>query len=769
MRRGSFECRLSVLLSAGMTSLVIAGAPEGQEPAATTAPAGDEASVEQLEQRFADYLHLANMGRFDAADSLATDLLQHPELNPLSDKGVSTLIKLTKQYDRSMETLLIVINNSSIGANAKTILDLIREAHRRERMRPERVLENIHRLNGSPTERAFGLDQLRESGEYAVPWMLKALADVQEEALHPYLVRALPALGKRAVNPLIAALEVEEEIVRLSAADALGKIGYPQALPYLQRIASDSQASDSAHKAAEAAIAQIVVENPAVKRKPADVLFRELAEAYYEGVETLLPDPREEEANVWYVRRAAELRDIPIEPVAVPRRIYADVMCMRTCRDGLALDAGQPEVQALWLAANFRREAALGLDVQSEETAVSGDPTRPENFPRSIYFARISGPRYSRLALRRAIKDLDRNVALGAIAALRRTAGPASMVEAAAEDGMSLSAALRFPDLLVRTRAALALGEAMPRDSFPGADEVVPTLASALSLTGKKFYMLVDPDDAKRAPFAEALTAAGAEVIADGRLTPALERAQRERSHLDGIFLASDVRSPSAIEAIQGLGRDARFGLAPIVLIVKRGDNLIMDQAAVLDARVGTVFDVAEAGVADPELVRHVMEKLERTAALYGAAGMTGEESVQLALSAAQTLLGIAEGRSAVFDVRAAEAALIDALGHPSETLRLAAARVLAWVETDSAQGAVARFALDGEQQKGLRIEAFGALADSARRFGHRLDGVTTQKLIDEATGQADLDLRTAASQAAGAMNLPGDLAAQVILKQPER
>src|SRR5205085_3618646 len=112
----------------------------------------------------------------------------------------------------------------------------------------------------------------------------------------------------------------------------------------------------------------------------------------------------------------------------------------------------------------------------AEEIVRTADATVPADFPRSIYFGRSLGPTITQLVLSRAVHDLDPTLALGAIAALNVTAGPAVMVQPANPQGTSLAEALHFPDLLVRIRAALALARSLPQEPFRWSDEVVPVL-----------------------------------------------------------------------------------------------------------------------------------------------------------------------------------------------------------------------------------------------------------------------------------------------------
>ena len=585
--------------------------------------------------------------------------------------------------------------------------------------------------------------------------------------LQPFIVQALPQLGRPAVNPLVQALGFDNDVIRRFAAQALGRLGYPQALPYLKQLLDDAKENRAVKDTAVQAIRMIVAKDPGLKdlaSAPAAAIFVDLAGKYYEGAESVGPDPRENKTNVWFPGGKSVMR------VEVPREIYNPVMCMRCCEAALAMAKDQPAVAALWVAANFRREARLGLDVQAMEPAQTEDLTRPPDYPRSIYFAHCAGPNVCRMVLARAIATHDKDVALGAIAALGVTAEPAAVTTASGGGESSLVEALAFPDQLVRTRAALAIERTMPRERFRGADDVVRVLAGALALTGKQTFVLIEPDAKIREQLTAALAQKDATVIAAGRLEEAMNRAKAELPRLDGIFIASDLASPHVLDAVRTLSEDEHFTLTPVMVYVKKEDNLIADRLSGVNAKVGVVFVVNGNGAGDwPKLAETIMAQYPRTAGKYNYAPLAAEMGLKLALDSANALRALASGASTAFDVRPAERLLVEALGHESEELRIACLKVLALLDTPTAQRAIAKVALDEKSSEPLRLAAFACLADSGRHFGSRLEPPGLQQLVQEALKQPNLVLRTGASEALGALRPPGTSVADVILAEPSR
>lgn len=759
-RRGRGE-RLARLapLTVSACIFVMASAPL---PAQTTAPAESQPAQETpnltLEQAFADYLHFARMGSFAKADAYAAALLARPDCKP------EAMLTLADKYRNSRETLLMMISGSSIAESAEKILKVVREGEVLKRKSAEQITNAIGLLAGTPTQREVGQDRLRYAGEYAVPWMVAWLADPTKKDLYPYIERALPKIGKAAVNPLVIALQMKNDPVRQTVMDALAELGYPQALPYLKRIASNSKLETGIRETATKTIAKIVTANPGTVDLPADEAFLALAELYYADTPSLRPDEREELANVWYCKGEQ------LTAIAVPRQIFDDIMCMRCCEDAVSIRPDMPPALSLWLAADFQREAKLGMDVQSvapDEKALA-DATRPENYPRSLYFARCFGPRNVLLTLARGVKDRDAAVALGSVTALDGIASANELVgpEAAKK---TMLATLNFPDMLVRINAALTMAKAAPPQDFPGALEVVPILASALDLRGRTTVVIADPNADSRHLIEEAAAKSNATVIAAASFTEAITRAGREATNVDLIVLATDLQSPDLFAALQELRKDNRLALAPVVLAVKPGGMGAAIKAAANDSRIERIVLSKTSGLSDEELAQFneaFSREWNRARMNYGRQTISEEDALKLSLAAADALGLVAMTGTSVFQFSAAEPALIRACSHPVEAMRLKAATVLAWAKSPAAQSAIATLAADAAASENQRITAFGILADSAKRFGKLLGAELMNTVTQQALHEAALTIRTAASQALGAMNADGSLAAEIIREQ---
>ncbi len=703
-------------------------------------------ALRTVESLFGDYLHYARLGRFELADTQADLLLEHPDLDPVE------LVAIADRDKRSLTTLMLILRKSEAGENAGKVLDVLRQGELELRRDPERIRKNIEKLGGPPQMEHNATEHLVHSGEYAVPWMLHTLMDPGQAKLHSRVLTALPKIGQGAINPLVAALDMDDQVVRAQIARVLGKIGYAQAVPYLERILLDREANAAVSAAAGESVGMISSRYGRSGQGSAAEDFLLLGAQHYEEEGSVAADPREPNANVWYWNADTEF----VEAVPVPQRVFGQVMAMRCCQESLRIEAANERAIALWLAANIRREARLGMDVESAEPAEADEPdaTRPDGFPRSLYFTRAAGPRCAHLVLARAIAGGDAQVALGAIAALREVAGAVSLV-GSEDHKQPLVQALEFPDRVVRVRAALALGNALPKTGFSGSALVVPVLADALTATGQDRYVVIDPDAENRNRVAGELRDAGGEVIAEDSFNKALDRARREFDGVSAFVLSTDSTAPGPAAALQALKGEFVFSRVPVVLLLKPGGEQTAEQLA---AAYGTV-DAIDAGAGQDELT----EMLSGLRAASGQVLLDSELAASLALEAAATLHRVAADGRTVFNHGMAEPALIAALAGGNEELQTRCLSVLALIGTANAQQALAQAALADSNSESLRLAAFEALSASAKAHGNRLDDARVVSLLTLARDEADMIIRAAASQALGALNLTDNKASDII------
>ena len=685
-----------------------------------------------------DGFYFCQIGRFDVADANFRALLT-------ADPDPVAVLEFTDRAPRRRDILIQLIDNPTVGESVRALLRLLDRGEMEIKSDPARIRENIERLGGTPRGFENAVEALKDSGEYAIPFLVQYLRDPAKKTLIQPILRCLPLIDRPALNPLVMALRMNDDATKRYVIDALGKIGYWQAVPYLLQLAEDPHASQEVKDAVSAALGAIRTKGVAVETGlSAATAFYQLAEDYYADKPSLAADVRLDTANVWY------WRDDMIMNVEVPTAIFNEVMCLRSGEEALRLDNGMKPALALWLAADIRREAQL----RPNQT----DPTRPANYPPASYFAQSAGAEYCLMALARAIDTSDPAVALGTIEALHKTAGPASLV-ADAGGRLPLAQALSFPDRMVRIRAGLTLGAARPTQTFLNYQNLMPVLSEALMLHGgARNALVVDPDSASGNAIAGILRAQGFEVLIDAALYPGLEKVRSQLPSVDVIFLASDMKEPALYEGLNALRNEFRFAATPVVIVAKPGEMTAVRNLVRADYRLGEV--TPGASPAD------VSKAIAVVSQAVGAKTITADIGTQLAMEATEVLRLLAITNNTIFNVADVEPALLAAFDGDNLDLRLAVAEVLGYLGSTKAQEAIAAVALDDKQPEDIRVRMFTALASAAKRRGNLLGKEVVEKIVKMAESDENMTIRQAASQTLGALNLPSEPASEIIRNQ---
>ena len=685
-----------------------------------------------------DGWYFASIGRFGIANANFEALLA-------SKPDPVALLEFADRVPRRQKILVQLAGDPILGESVTKILGLLQRGEEQIKADPTRIRENIARLGGPPRayENAAGL--LKDSGEYAIPFLIETLRDSSRKNLVRPILRTLPKIGHAGLNAMVIGLRVPDPAVKRFLVDALGEIGYWQAVPYLMKLRDAPGTTPAVRAAIQTALQKLAsrgLDIPA-NLTTADA-FYQLAQAYYDDQESLRADPRLDAANVWY------WNDDILQNVPVPTPIFNEIMCMRCCEEALLADPDHRAALALWIAANFRREAQLPEG--------RTDHTRPADYPTALYFAQSAGSSYCQMALARGLDKHEPAVALGTILALRTTAGPASLL-AGEGDRTPLAEALAFPDRMVRVRAGLVLGNALPSKPFQGQQNLMPVLSEALMLYGGgRNALIVNPSEEHANATAGILRDAGYEVLIAASLLPGLEQARHELPGLDVIVLAADISKPDLPGAIKQLDADISFSATPVIITAAPGHLETAETLAQANPRIELVPETPTA--------EEMSKAISAAAKATGATQITPELGVSLALEAAQTIELLALSDNPLFDIHDAQPALLAALKTDDATLKATVAHVLGYMGTQEAQQAVARLALDTKQPEAMRVTMFGALAEAAKRTGNHLPDDMIKRIITIAESEKNMTIRTAASETLGALDLPGNPASVIIRNQ---
>ncbi|MHC4624011.1 MAG: HEAT repeat domain-containing protein [Planctomycetota bacterium] len=422
--------------------------------------AGSAAFAQDLEENWNDFLHYTLIGRFDMAEGFARAILESGpdpvELLALSDanpNGHSLLVRAKENRHRP-----------ELAELSGRLYDIIEKGRFIRRSDPEVIVQEVKRLTTTERGKLTAIKRLRNAGEYAIPFMIDALADRSRKQEWPNIVEALPQIGRPAIRPLVAALQTKNVQVKAEITKALGSIRYQQPLAYLKFIIEN----DSSAQLRELAGRSMSRINPSAARLPAADLFYRLAEDYYYHTQSLASAEDAEFANVWFWDASRER----LTREKVDRKYFNELMAMRSCEWALKADPAFGQAIGLWLAAYFKAES-YNVDMPRYFGQAHAD---------AFVYATTAGPEYLHQALARAVRDKNAYVALGTIEALAVNAGERSLLYTLGA-AQPLVQALSFDDRAVRYSAAIAIAAAGPKHRFPESVLVVGNLAKALGQT----------------------------------------------------------------------------------------------------------------------------------------------------------------------------------------------------------------------------------------------------------------------------------------------
>jgi hypothetical protein len=292
----------------------------------------------------------------------------------------------------------------------------------------------------------------------------------------------------------------------------------------------------------------------------------------------------------------------------------------------------------------------------------------------------------------------------------------------------------------VRYPAAETLAKAKPVKTFAGAEVVMWVLNEAIRQTGKKRVMLCVKDTDHRNTLKDAFRAAGCTLVDEPDPIRALAVA-RSAGGVDYVVVAGNPRP----QRVLGLMRSEASFMSVPVLIAAVGrtyrDLAARDKKIVLiNPRLATPAEATKA-LADADKL--------------GGTPLTPDQAAMWAQRSAKVIRLLGTTGNKVFRIERAEATLIQSLSDVRPPVQVASSQALAVMPSAEAQRAIVRLATTGSSDEAVRIAVFKAATESVRTFGRK----TTDELSDAVKavvmGAGSADLKNAAAQLWGAMNLP--------------
>ncbi len=706
-------------------------------PAATSPAATSPGANSDLKSAVENYWHYGKIARYDLAAAEGKKIL---DAKPDPETVLSTFEAVAAERKDNLDQWLLRWQGVDPMKDVTTqIVQLVSEGYRARRSSPAFIKEQLDRLGVN--ERAYGLatTRLRESGELAVPFMIDILRDPSKKAQQPVVRRALRDLGRYALNPLVAATEMKDWDTLTTVVGVLGDLGYDAAAPYVARLIESKETPGAVKAAAAEAFARLSINQSEPAR--ASDLFYALAEKFYYDKASISADNRYPSANVWYWEQSGLVRK------EVPPAIFNEIMAMRACEYALKLGGERSDdALSLWLASNYKREAELPEGAK--------DATRPENYPPGHYWGVEAGANYLEVALGRAIKDRNSAVAFRAIRSLQEIIGQSNLFAAPA--GQPLINAMQFPDRQVRFEAAFGLAAALPQTDFEGSQRVVPLLAEAIGQTGQASVLVVMPTQDAANKLVDTLKSADGYAVAGATSAESAISMANTLPAVD-VIVVSDEIGPGNVDQLFNMASDnARLAGAARLVITKSNASLY-EPRKVNEPLLSTTTANDAAGL------KPAIEEARKKA---GSLPMDPTVATQYATRAGELMLKLGINRNQVLSLAPATQTLLAALSDARPEIVKLSGQVLALINDKNAQAGLLAIATEEKVADDVKISLYKSLATNAKFYGNTLDATQVQSLEKTVAGATNLEVRSAAAEARGALNLPADQAKTLVVEQ---
>ncbi len=255
----------------------------------------------------------------------------------------------------------------------------------------------------------------------------------------------------------------------------------------------------------------------------------------------------------------------------------------------------------------------------------------------------------------------------------------------------------------------------------------------------------------------DGLKGAGYNVVGGINPSEAVAEAAK-RPAIDAILIPEEV-GPSAIQQLEVLAAQTPRLQRAVKVIVTQTKASPYAVESINDTTLATT----QAKVTDIPALKVAIDDARRRGGLLPLDEATANH---YATRAADLLTQIAINHSPVFDISIAQPLLLSALDDVRPDIVKDDATVLGVMDGDGIQKALLTKAADDKTPDDLKVAVYKGLATNARNFGNRLGGDDVAGLQNTVATAPNVDVRTAAGEVRGALNLSSDQAKTIILSQ---
>ena len=644
---------------------------------------------------------------------LAKQYLEQLQASQVSDEE---LIAAQRRFRTPL--LLRIARDARLQPAGQAVVQRLIEAAQAAQEDVTRVSERVQMLqDADPAARHAALVDLRQLGAPGAAAILQALARTTAASQRDRFRGALAAFGAEAIGPLTAALRAEDARLRSDAIAALGDIGALETAVSLVRPALDASEPE-VRQVARKALRQVVGVLPTLDE--ARIHLRRQAEARLNKSADAV-DPLEA-VDVWQWN-AAEQR---VARQRTQRSAAAMAEAAAIARDLLALFPDDADARQLYLLTQLQ---LAKLTEEDTSAASSGYRAQIEEFARSF------GNDALESVLARALAEGFLPAAQGAVELLGE-AGTSELLASIDGKPRPLVQALDHPSPALRRAAARAIAQIDPTSPYAGSSRLPDWLAYFARTSGERRALVAHPNHVQGQRIAGLFAGLGlqAEAVQTGeelfeqlRLQPDYELALISRA----------IQKPEAHHLLQVLRQDSHAATLPIGLMVDGADDDRVRNWAEDDPRLRLVLTPVDS--------EHLTLQIGSLWPLNNTHAISREQRIADAQLALQTFARWAEHEHAYgfYNVMSYEPTVEQALYVPE--LAAAAATVLGYFGTPSAQHALVDFASDTSQDLAARQRAAQAFIIAVDRRGlllttpqiaQQYDRYHASALLDESTQQ---------------------------------
>ncbi|MBI1191303.1 MAG: hypothetical protein GC200_11555 [Tepidisphaera sp.] len=742
--RSAFACFSSVaspalLARAAVLSLMmLSGSAFGQAAAPDAAQKEADANATHLIQDFAHYVKIAS---FDAAAGTGTQFLDLK----LAPTKLVDIIEKSGDQQKINDALQIAARRPELADIAGKIMKAFEDGKLQRARDPKEIAKAIEDLTGTVRGRLLARERLLFAGEYALPQLLENLLKNDNAARSAEVQRVLIDLGRQSEIPLSVAMMKMPAAQQERVANVLGLIPWKTSLPFLKDLSETTQ-NDNVKQACQRAINALGGASQSTQE-----LYQALAEDYYAEKAESLSFPGEEFQLLWSYDPGTGLNEI-----AIRTEVYNEAMAMRLDERAMEIEQGNggvsPQALALWIAANFSREIDTPKGYINPVYPLPGLAANGAKPRRTAdYFAAAAGGGVAQLVLARALDARDTPLARKALHIVEETAGG----RAIQPDGerTPLVDALTYPDRRVQTEAALAIGISQPQETFSGAERVVPTLASGLKGSTAQYAVVIGGNTENYQVARRSLEKLGYSVLPHGDHLADIATLVAEAPSIDFVMVLgqNSEKLPPVVDEIRGTIKTAA---SPVLAMT--GPESYSELRHRYDGTQGV--GVRQVGISEDQTEKAITDLAIATTGGPISAG----EAADYAKRCLAALRDLAVSGNQVLNVGDAATTLIGALSEKNADVS-GICEVLSRIDQDRAQRAV----LDAAMKSGGadRVALLGKVADSAKRFGNKLEARQVAGVLDLAA-KGDEAEATAAAALLGALQVPNNELMPLILSK---